>query len=362
MTVYIGSDHAGYRLKEEVKDWLQKHHTRVVDVSTAAPQPGDDYPLFAVRVSKMVSKSKNDRGLLFCGNAQGVCIAANKVRGVRAAVGYSVYGATTSRQDDDSNVLCLAGRVLTTEQGLAIIDRWLHTSFSRATRHQRRLQQIRDLETEQYQPLEIIPSILVKTFAQFKQRLKKIEKLFPLAQLDIADGTLVPNSTFADWREIRKVSTDVGYDLHLMINDPQAYWRKITITRKIYRVFFHVESGANIKSFIRLLRQSKVRVGLAINPQTPLSRLKPWLSAVDAILIMAVEPGFNRGKYLTSTVARVRKLRTWNKSIPIVIDGSMNPQTAKKVLGAGANALVVGSYLTESKNWQKALNALRQSI
>lgn len=361
MTVYIGSDHAGYQLKEQVKRWLQQQRIRFVDVSAAAPQQEDDYPLFAVRVSKQTSKKRSDRGLLFCGNAQGVCIAANKVRGIRAAVGYSVYGATTSRQDDDSNVLCLAGRVLTSDQAVGIIHSWLSTPFSRSARHQRRLQQIRDLESEQYQPIEIIPSILVSNLSQFKARLHKIEKFFPLAQLDVADGTLVSNTTFSDWKTIRKINTDVGYDLHLMVARPDLYWKNITITRKIYRAFFHIESGVAVSSFIRTLRQAGVRVGLAINPDTPLSRVKPWLSKIDAILVLAVQPGFNNGKFIPTTINRVRTLRKWHKAVPIVIDGGMNPATAKKVLAAGASALVVGSYLSQSRSWDKALRALRQS-
>jgi len=105
----------------------------------------DDYPDFTAPLAKKVVKEKG-RGILICGNAVGVCVTANKVAGIRAAIGYNTSVAKTSRTDDNTNVLCLAGRVLSLDFAKAIADHWLKTPFSNEPRHVRRLKKIEELE------------------------------------------------------------------------------------------------------------------------------------------------------------------------------------------------------------------------
>ena len=111
-TIYIGADHAGWLLKEEIEDVLKKEGYKVVDMGNENLVEDDDYPDFGYAVAKRVVAEKQARGIVLCGNAQGICIVANKVKGVRAATGFNREGAKTSRTDDDSNVLCLPGRFL----------------------------------------------------------------------------------------------------------------------------------------------------------------------------------------------------------------------------------------------------------
>ncbi len=357
--IIIGSDHAGYALKEQVKKWLIQHDWKVADLSSASLQPDDDYPAIALRVAKAVAKQSGSRGILLCGNAQGVCIVANKVKGIRAAVGYSLYGAETSRQDDDSNILCLAGRVLTAAQAQDILRVWLATGFSQAVRHVRRLKEITSLEKNQNITREIIPSLLVKNISQFKKRLAQVERYFPLAQLDVADNTLVPNETFSDWKQIRRIKTDIVYDLHLMIQQPDQYLKQITSFNKIYRVFFHLESDVDATKLIRWLRKQKVQVGIALNTTTPIKKIKPLLPLIDAVLLMAIKPGFNGATFKPVVISRIKELRSIYKQGSIVIDGGIRPETVGKVFKAGADAVVVGSYLHQAKDWSKALAKLR---
>lgn len=357
--IIIGSDHAGFALKERVKQWLTQHDWKVTDLSSSGLQPEDDYPAIALRVAKAVAKQSGARGVLLCGNAQGVCIVANKVKGIRAAVGYSLYGAETSRQDDDSNILCLAGRVLTATQAQDMLRVWLATEFSRAVRHERRLKEITSLEKSQNIAREIIPSLLVKNISQFKKRLLQVEQYFPLAQLDVADNTLVANETFSDWKQIRRIKTDVVYDLHLMIDRPDEYLQQITSFKKIYRVFFHLESDVDATKLIRWLRKQKVQVGIAINPGTLIKKLKPFLPQIDAVLLLGVKPGFNGARFQPLTVKRIKELRALYKQGTIVIDGGIRPETIGKVFNAGADAVVVGSYLQQAKDWSKAIAKLR---
>lgn len=144
--IFLGADHAGWRLKESMQAHLEQAGYRVRDLGNARLDPSDDYADFAFAVGEAVAKKRGSFGILACGNAQGVCIAANKVRGVRAVTGFSAYAAKTSRTDDDANILCLPGRVLSKAQAIIFVDLWLTTAFSGEARHQRRLKKIRAYE------------------------------------------------------------------------------------------------------------------------------------------------------------------------------------------------------------------------
>ena len=141
-TIYIGADHAGWELKEYLEEYLRERSFKVVDMGNENLVNDDDYPDFGHAVAKRVATDGNANGIVICKNAQGVCIVANKVRGVRAATGFNEDVAKSSRNDDNSNVLCLPGRHLKKKQARVIVDAWLSTDFSDAPRHVRRLKKV----------------------------------------------------------------------------------------------------------------------------------------------------------------------------------------------------------------------------
>ena len=138
-TIALGSDHAGFALKDALVVALTQRGFAVQDCGTFSAD-SCDYPDYARKVANLVS-SKKIPGLLVCGSGIGVSIVANKVRGVRAALVFDVDQACLSKQHNDSNVLCFAGRLLDAEQALKIIDVWLSTEFE-GGRHARRVQKI----------------------------------------------------------------------------------------------------------------------------------------------------------------------------------------------------------------------------
>lgn len=144
--LYIGSDHAGFKLKEEIKKYLEFLGYKFEDLGAKTFNEKDDYPEFAQVVAEKVVADSHAKGILICGNGVGVCMAANKIKGVRAGVGYNIGVAKTMRADDDTNILCLAGRVLSTEFARAIVRLWLETPFSGEERHVRRLKHVAKLE------------------------------------------------------------------------------------------------------------------------------------------------------------------------------------------------------------------------
>jgi len=143
--LYIGSDHAGFYLKEELKKYLLELGYEFEDLGNKDLDPLDDYPDFALAVGKKVAET-GGKGILICSTGLGMAIAANKVAGVRAAVCWDDFTALQSREHNDTNVLCLAGKVLDTETAKKITRVWLETEFSGEERHERRLDKIREME------------------------------------------------------------------------------------------------------------------------------------------------------------------------------------------------------------------------
>ncbi|MEK7620283.1 MAG: RpiB/LacA/LacB family sugar-phosphate isomerase [Patescibacteria group bacterium] len=149
-TIYIGADHAGWELKEALEGHLKEKKFKVVDMGNENLVNDDDYPDFGYAVAKRVATDENAHGIVICGNAQGICIVANKVKGVRAATGFNQDVAKSAREDDNSNILCLPGRHLDKKEAIKIVDTWLSTDFSGAARHIRRLKKVSDIENQEF--------------------------------------------------------------------------------------------------------------------------------------------------------------------------------------------------------------------
>ena len=144
IVVALGADHAGFSLKQDLKQWLVSEGHTVIDTGTHS-EDSVDYPDFAASVARAVVGGDAERGLLVCGTGIGMAISANKVSGIRAAVCGDVDTARLSRRHNDLNVLALAGRTTSREQGIAIVRAWLETVFE-GGRHQRRLEKVAGLE------------------------------------------------------------------------------------------------------------------------------------------------------------------------------------------------------------------------
>lgn len=142
--IYVGADHAGYELKEQLKVSLEGRDLEVVDVGTDGPD-SVDYPDFAIPVAEAVSCGRAPYGLLICGTGVGMSMTANKFPGVRAALCGDTYTARMSREHNDANILVLAARVVDYTMAPRILETWLDTPFG-GERHARRVGKVRDLE------------------------------------------------------------------------------------------------------------------------------------------------------------------------------------------------------------------------
>jgi ribose 5-phosphate isomerase B len=149
MKIALGADHAGYELKEKIKQHLAASGVSVDDQGTGS-NASVDYPDFARKVAENVAARRADRGILVCGSGIGMAIAANKVPGVRAANVTSEHEAQMSREHNDANVLALGARIVDTEKAFSIVDKWLQSSFA-GGRHQQRVDKIGEIEREELQ-------------------------------------------------------------------------------------------------------------------------------------------------------------------------------------------------------------------
>ena len=142
MKIVIGADHGGFSLKEELADILRQAGHEVEDLGAHQYDSQDDYPDFALAVARAVVDGKAQRGIVVCGSGVGASVAANKVKGARAALCHDTYSVRQGVEHDDLNVLCLGGRVVGIELAKDITKAYLEAEFSGEERHQRRLSKI----------------------------------------------------------------------------------------------------------------------------------------------------------------------------------------------------------------------------
>lgn len=147
MKIYIGSDHNGFHMRGELVQYLKRAGYDVDDEGDKRQDPNDDFPVVARRVVKDLLASSDDdpRGILLCGSGQGMCMAANRFRGIRAALGYDISTVRAARNDDNSNVLCLPAKSLEKDNSRVIVETWLNTPFAGATRFKRRIEELDSL-------------------------------------------------------------------------------------------------------------------------------------------------------------------------------------------------------------------------
>lgn len=149
MKIFLGSDHNGYHLKERLFAYLAKHGYEVVDVGDREPDPADDFTDFAQAAAlEVLGEDGDPRAILLCGGGQGMAMAANRFRGIRASVVWDAFEAKMTRNDNDSNVLCIPSRIFDDAEDAVwqgIVETWLSTPFANAPRYKRRNAQLDEL-------------------------------------------------------------------------------------------------------------------------------------------------------------------------------------------------------------------------
>jgi len=154
MRIALGSDHAGFQLKEEIAAFLRERKCAVLDVGTNGPEPVD-YPDFAEAVGMPLLEGKAERGIVICGSGIGASIAANKIPGIRAGACHDTYSARQGVEHDDMNILVMGSRVIGPALAREIVAVFLGAEFSNEERHRRRLDKVLALEAKHARPAEV---------------------------------------------------------------------------------------------------------------------------------------------------------------------------------------------------------------
>lgn len=147
MKIYIGADHNGFELKKHLNDFLRRSGYEVIDEGDKTLVTTDDFPQFAGRAinALLADGDAESKAILICGSGQGMCMAANRFKGIRASLCWDEREARMSRNDDDSNVLCLPARILNERETESVVVTWLNTPFAGATRFKRRIKELDEL-------------------------------------------------------------------------------------------------------------------------------------------------------------------------------------------------------------------------
>ena len=181
--------------------------------------------------------------------------------------------------------------------------------------------------------------------------------------LDVMDGVFVPNITFGSpILEIFKKFSKKPLDIHLMIVEPENFIDKFS-NYKPQTLTIHIEATKNLKSSLNKIKKLNIKAGLAINPDTPVLDLEPYLDEIDMVCLMGVFPGFSGQKFIKSTTQRLKELRKLidkNKSNTLIqIDGGVDLSNIKELASAGADILVSGSCIFSSENPNSIIDSLK---
>lgn len=211
--------------------------------------------------------------------------------------------------------------------------------------------------------VKICPSILSADFLNLKEEIKILEEAeIEMLHFDVMDGYFVPNLSFGPLvlSSIKKISK-MFMDVHLMVKKPLSFLEQFS-NAGAFSITFHVECDDDVLKCIEKIKGLKCKCGIAINPETSVNKILPFLKFVDMVVVMSVKPGFGGQEFIKDSLKKVKILKERSPFLKIQLDGGINLKTAKHVADSGVYYAVVGSYIFCSKDIKNAISNLREVL
>lgn len=209
---------------------------------------------------------------------------------------------------------------------------------------------------------EILPSLLAADFGRLADEIRRAEASGAEAlHLDIMDAHFVPNLSFGPdvVALANRIAPGFYRNVHLMMTRPDLYIETFA-KAGAQTIQIHVEADCDIHAQLKRIRGIGLRNAVAINPETPVGRIFPYLGEVDEVLVMTVHPGYGGQKFIEDCLPKIAELRRLKPSLDIMVDGGINAETAVLAAKAGANQFVAGSYLFRQSDMKAAVESMRK--
>ena len=213
--------------------------------------------------------------------------------------------------------------------------------------------------------VQIAPSILSADFSNLESEVRTIEKAgADMLHIDVMDGHFVNNITFgpALVKSIRN-KTDLTFDVHLMI-DPVIKYITDFVDAGADIITVHIEAEDDTRGAVELVRSLGKKAGIAINPETKIDTIIPFLDVIDQVIVMSVHPGFAGQSFIRETIGRVQDIKAiiGSRDIKLEVDGGINPLYSQDCINAGCDILVAGTSIFSNENYKDSINLLKKTI
>lgn len=205
---------------------------------------------------------------------------------------------------------------------------------------------------------KIIPAIIAKTQQELQDKINDVKDFVEIIQLDFMDGEFVANKSIDFDFKIPK--SKCNYEAHLMIKNPKQWI--INNYSKVDTILIHFESCKNPAEIITLVKNKNKKVGLVLNPETPVRLIIEFLNDLDQVLVMTVNPGFYGSPFLPNMLDKITLLRANKPDLDIEVDGGITNETIGLADKAGANLFVSGSYILKAENIKSAVENLKKLV
>ncbi|MEW6329168.1 MAG: ribulose-phosphate 3-epimerase [Candidatus Micrarchaeota archaeon] len=204
--------------------------------------------------------------------------------------------------------------------------------------------------------VEVVPAILVKSREELLEQIARVRESVSRVHIDIMDNVFVPNRTLG-LESLGGLPNGISYEFHWMVKKPEKWISKV---KGDHLHLVHAETITDWGAVKRACASSGGRLGLVLNPETPIEKLEPYLKDVSRVLVMAVHPGFYGQKYIPDVEGKIRALRARFPKLEIEVDGGVNAETAERAGAAGADVLAAASAVFSAKNASEARERIRE--